>query len=204
MVGRATALVGKGCVMEPLTNAELHAGLDHVLASPHDDGDVALVVARPGVGERVVLEKGALDPDVGLVGDSWISRFSRHTPDGSPNPVAQLTLMNSRIAALVAQSEDRWPLAGDQLYVDLELGYDNIPPGTQLEVGTAVVEISDEPHTGCAKFAERFGIDAARFVNSPVGREHNLRGVNARVITGGLVRPGDHVRKVIDVSRHNI
>ncbi len=111
---------------------------------------------------------------VGLVGDSWIDRFSRHTPDGSPNPVMQLTLMNARAAALVAQTVDRWPLAGDQLYVDLELGYDNLPAGTQLQVGTAVVEITEEPHTGCAKFAERFGMDAVRLVNSPVGREHNL------------------------------
>ena len=184
--------------MEPLTRAELDAGLDHVLASPLDDGAVELVVARPEVGERVVLEKGELDPDVGLVGDSWTDRFSRHTPDGSPNPVMQVTIMNARAAALVAQTPDRWPLAGDQLYVDLELGYDNLPAGTQLEVGTAVVEITDEPHTGCAKFAERFGMDAVRFVNSPAGREHNLRGVNARVIIGGVVRPGDRVRKVAD------
>jgi MOSC domain-containing protein YiiM len=108
----------------------------------------------------------------------------------------QLTLMNARAAALVAQAEGRWPLAGDQLYVDLELGYDNVPAGTQLEVGTAVVEITDEPHTGCAKFAERFGMDAVRFVNSPIGRAHNLRGINARVITGGVVRPGDAIRKI--------
>ena len=129
-----------------------------------------------------MLEKAELDPHVGMVGDSWIERFSRHTPDGSPNPVVQLTLMNARVAEVVARSVDRWPLAGDQLYVDLELGYHNIPAGTRLDVGTAIVEITDEPHTGCAKFAERFGTDAARFVNSPVGREHNLRGVNARVI----------------------
>jgi len=110
----------------------------------------------------------------------------------------QLTLMNARAAALVARTVDRIPLAGDQLYVDLELGYGNLPAGTQLAVGTAVVEITEEPHTGCAKFAERFGTDAARFVNSPVGREHNLRGVNARVITSGVVRPGDRVRKIVD------
>ena len=104
--------------------------------------------------------------------------------------------MNARAAALVAQTEDRWPLAGDQLYVDLELGYDNLPAGTQLELGTAVVEITAEPHTGCAKFADRFGMDAVRFVNSPVGREHNLRGINARVVSAGVVRPGDAVRKI--------
>jgi MOSC domain-containing protein YiiM len=184
--------------MEPLTRAQLDAGLHHVLASPLDDGSVELIVARPAAGERVVLEKSELDPDAGLVGDSWVDRFSRHTPDGSPHPAMQLTLMNARAAALIAQSVGRWPLAGDQIYVDLELGYDNVPPGTQLEVGDAVVEITDEPHTGCAKFAERFGMDAVRFVNSPLGRTHNLRGVNARVVTGGVVRPGDTVRKLVD------
>src|SRR6185436_2665591 len=129
----------------------------------------------------------------------WGDRHNRHAPDGSPDLRTQLTLMNARAAALVAQAEDRWPLAGDQLYVDLELGYDNLPAGTQLEVGSAVVEITDEPHTGCAKFAERFGMDAVRFVNSPAGREHNLRGVNARVVNGGVVRPGDRVRKLSDL-----
>jgi len=199
MVRRAAARVGHRVEMEPLTRTELDAGLDHVVASPLDHGVVELLVARPGVGERTVLDEAKLDPVIGLVGDSWIDRFSRHTPDGSPNPVMQLTLMNARAAALVAQTVDRWPLAGDQLYVDLELGYGNIPAGTQLQVGTAVVEITDEPHTGCAKFADRFGMDAVRWVNSPVGREHNLRGVNARVINGGVVRPGDRVRKLSDL-----
>jgi hypothetical protein len=196
MVRRAARRVDQGVVMEPLTRAELETGLEHVLASPLDEGVVEMIVARPGLGTRAVLEKGELDPGIGLVGDSWGDRYNRHAPDGSPDPLRELTLMNARVAALVARSEDRWPLAGDQLYVDLELGYDNLPVGTRLEIGTAVVEITDEPHTGCAKFAERFGMDAGRFVNSPVGREHNLRGINARIVTGGVVRPGDPVRKI--------
>ena len=138
MVRRAPTRVGHRVVMEPRTRAELDAGLDHLLASPLDDGVVELLVARPGVGERTVLDEAKLDPAIGLVGDSWTDRFSRHTPDGSPNPVMQLTLMNARAAALVARTVDRIPLAGDQLYVDLELGYGNLPAGTQLAVGTAV------------------------------------------------------------------
>ena len=197
MVRRAPARVRHRVVMEPMTRAELDDGLDHVLGSPLDHAVVELLVARPAVGERTVLDEAKLDPATGLVGDSWVDRFSRHTPDGLPNPVVQLTLMNARAAALVAQTADRWPLAGDQLFVDLELGYDNLPAGTQLQVGTAVVEITDEPHTGCAKFADRFGTDAVRWVNSSVGRAHNLRGVNARVITGGVVRPGDKVHKLL-------
>ena len=167
--------------------ATLQAGLDEIRRSPTNDGKVELIVRRPAEDERETLTEARLDTTDGLVGDGWLGRGG--------DPAAQITVMNARSAALVAHSRERWPLAGDQLYVDLELGYDNLPAGTQLEVGTAVVEITDEPHTGCAKFAERFGMDAVRFVNSPAGREHNLRGVNARVVTGGVVRPGDRVRK---------
>ena len=87
--------------------------------------------------------------------------------DGSANPDAQLTLMNARVVALVAGERERWPLAGDQLYVDLDLSADNLPPGTRLAVGSAVIEVTPEPHTGCAKFSARFGSEALRFVNSP-------------------------------------
>ena len=173
----------------------LDAGRAHVLASPLDRGVVELVVARPEPGTRAVLGEAVLDPEVGLVGDCWRARGSRHTPDGAASPLMQLTLMNARVIELVAGSRDRWPLAGDQLYVDLELGGENLPPGSRLAVGTAVVEITPQPHTGCAKFTQRFGTDVGRFVNSPEGRAHNFRGINARVVTGGVVRPGDHVEK---------
>ncbi len=183
-------------VVEQPGEAELEAGVDHLLGSPIDAGIVELVVARPGPGTREILAEAVLDPGVGLVGDCWLARGSRHTADGSAHPLMQLTLMNSRVAALVARTPDRWALAGDQLYVDLELGGENLPVGTRLAVGTALVEITAKPHTGCAKFAERFGIDAARFVNSRLGRAHNFRGVNACVVEPGIVRIGDRVVKV--------
>lgn len=183
---------------EMLDRDALEAGLPTILGSPTDEGRVELVTARPTVGERVVLNEAVLDPEVGLVGDSWLERGSRHTPDGAAHPFMQLTIMNARVAARLSGSVDRWPLAGDQLYVDLELGSDNLPPGSQLAVGTAVVEVTDQPHIGCAKFTARYGIDATRFVNSPAGRAHNLRGINARVVTGGVVRPGDIIRKLAD------
>ena len=175
---------------------ELGAGLDEIRRSPAEEGTVELIVRRPAENEREVLEEGTLDLAEGLVGDMWRVRGSRSTPDGSPNPLAQLTLQNARLAALVAGERERWPLAGDQLYVDLDLGVDNLPPGTRLAVGSAVIEITAPPHTGCAKFSARFGSDALRFVNSQAGRELRLRGVNARVVEGGVVRPGDAVRKI--------
>jgi len=175
----------------------LQAGLDDVLRSPGDEGHVELVVRRPAENEREVLGEGTLDPETGLVGDMWSTRPTSSTEDGSPNPDCQLTLMNARAAALVAGDPERRQLAGDQLFVDLDLSVENLPPGTRLEVGSAVVEVTAEPHRGCGKFLKRFGVDALKLVNSEVGREHNLRGVNARVVAGGTVRPGDAVRKAI-------
>lgn len=144
-----------------------------------------MIVRRPGRGEREVVAAAELDADEGLVGDRWAS--------GKRRRANQLTLMNARLAALVAVSVDRWPLAGDQLYVDLDLSEEHLPPGSRLAIGSAVVEISPEPHTGCRLFQERFGRAALEFVNSSEGRRLNLRGVNAWVVTPGTVRVGDAV-----------
>jgi hypothetical protein len=182
--------------MQHRTAEELTVGLDQIRQSPATAGTVELIVRRPVENEREVLDEGMLDLELGLVGDAWKARGSRSTPDGSANPLTQLTLMNARTADLVTGSRERWPLAGDQLYVDLDLSIENLPAGTQLAVGDAVVEITPEPHTGCAKFSARFGTDALKFVNKSPGRELRLRGVNARVVTPGAVRPGDAVKKL--------
>jgi len=181
--------------VEHLDLAALDAGLDEIRGSPSDVGSLDLIVRRPEVEAREVLEEGLLDAREGLVGDCWRARGSGSTPDGSANPKAQLTLANVRAVALVARDPDRRALAGDQLYVDFDLSVENAPPGTRLEIGSAVVEITDLPHTGCRKYLDRFGKDALRWVSSEVGRALNLRGVNATVIVGGTVRRGDAVRK---------
>jgi MOSC domain-containing protein YiiM len=172
-----------------LTRAELEAGLDTIRNSPKDHGTVELIVSRPRPSEREILEHAQLDPGAGLVGDSWASRM----PD--PNPDTQLNVMNARVIALIAPDRARWPLAGDQLFVDLDLGDENLPPGTRIEIGGAVIEVSAEPHLGCGKFVARFGVDAMKFVNSPLGRQLHLRGINARVVRAGAVRVGDLARK---------
>lgn len=182
--------------MRHLTTEELEAGLEHVCQAPKTDGSLELIVRRPAVGQREVLSKGVLDPAEGLVGDSWNVRGSTRTPDGRPHPDMQLNVMSARAAALVSQDTARWPLAGDQLFVDLDLSAENLPPGTRLALGTAVIEVTAEPHTGCGKFVERFGVDAMKFVNSPVGRRLHLRGVNARVVVPGAIAVGDRVTKV--------
>jgi hypothetical protein len=174
---------------EHATAEELLAGLDHIRAAPSDRGTVELIVRRPAVDEREVVEEGELDLVVGLIGDRW------HLGT-SPINDAQLTLMNARAAELIARTRERWPLAGDQLYVDFDLSVDNLPAGTQLAVGKAVVEVTAVPHTGCAKFSARFGTDALKFVNKSPGRELRLRGANARVVTPGPVRAGDTIAKL--------
>jgi MOSC domain-containing protein YiiM len=176
---------------------ELEAGLDEILRSPAAEGTVQLISRRPVEGEREVLEEATLDLTVGLVGDNWSRRGSSRTPDGSANPNTQLTLMNARVIDLVAAGDrERWALAGDQLYVDFDLTAANLPPGTRLELGSAVIEVSAEPHTGCAKFHARFGGPAHRFVNTRAHRGLNLRGINARIVEPGTVRRGDAIRKL--------
>ncbi len=172
------------------------AALDDLRAAPAERGRVDLVVRRPVSGEREVLAEGTLDQLEGLIGDNWSTRGSRLTPDGSAHPGMQLNVINVRLSTLVAGDPERRALAGDQLHVDLDLSEVNLPPGTRLAVGSAVIEVTPEPHRGCAMFVERFGRDAMRFVNSPIGRELRLRGLNAKVVEGGTVRPGDEIRKV--------
>ena len=183
-------------VMRQLTSEELEAGLDTIRQSPADEGVLELIVRRPQAGVREVLQEGALDPVVGLVGDNWRRRSSSRTPNGSPHPDMQLNVMNARVAALVAQHKGRWALAGDQLFIDMDLSEANLPAGTRLSLGSAVIEVTDQPHTGCGKFVERFGLDAMKFVNSTEHKALHLRGINARVVQPGTIRVGDVVKKL--------
>jgi hypothetical protein len=182
--------------MTHLTMSELEAGLGEIARSPKDNGVLEMIVRRPQVGEREILQEGQLDLIDGLVGDSWKSRSSRRTADGTPHPDMQLNVMNSRVVALVSQDKSRWHLAGDQLFVDFDLTEANVPAGTKLAIGSAVIEVTAQPHTGCSKFVERFGVDAMKFVNSAERQDLHLRGVNARVVRPGVVRVGDSITKL--------
>ncbi|HKN83017.1 MAG TPA: hypothetical protein VJW17_06265 [Pyrinomonadaceae bacterium] len=187
--------------MKHLTMDELEAALDHLRDAPKDDGRVHLIVRRPTVNEREVLEEAELDTVLGLIGDSWNVRASSKTPDGSPHPEMQINIMNARVTALVAQDKDRWALAGDQLYIDMDLSKENLPAGSRLAIGSAVLEVSPLPHTGCHKFVSRFGVDAMKFVNSAVGRELCLRGINAKVVQAGVVKVGHTAKKITTNQR---
>lgn len=177
--------------------ATLLAGLEDVRYSPADDGRLELVVRRPALGAREVLESVELTLEEGVAGDTWNQRRSRRTEDGRPHPDMQLNVINSRFSALISGAVDHRALAGDQLHVDLDLSADNLPAGTRLAIGTAIIEVTDQPHTGCAKFTQRFGLDAMRLVNSEVGKGLRLRGLNAKVVRPGTVTTGDTISKVV-------
>jgi MOSC domain-containing protein YiiM len=175
------------------TGAELEAGLDDIRGAPKRNGSLVLIVRRPQTGVREVLAEGELSLEEGLVGDNWRTRGRSTTRDKSANPDAQITVMSSRAVALFAPERDRWALAGDQLYVDLDLSAENLPAGTRLTIGSAVIEVTAVPHTGCKKFVERFGLEAMKLANSSLGRELRLRGINTRVVQPGTFRVGDVV-----------
>jgi hypothetical protein len=168
--------------------------LNQIRASPSSEGQLKLIVRRPTVDAREIVTHGELSETAGLRGDNWGRKATRQT--GMPDPKAQLTLMNARVAAAIAGDRDRWALAGDQLYVDFDLSAANLPPGTRLTIGHTEIEVTDLPHLGCGKFVRRFGVDAQKFIKSPHGRALNCRGVNARVITPGAIQTGDTIRKL--------
>jgi MOSC domain-containing protein YiiM len=171
-----------------LTTAGLEAGLDYIRQSPKDEGTLTYIVVRPERDERVVLQACEMSAEQGVHGDMWQRK-------GMPHIDAQVMLINTRAIALLARTPDRWALAGDQLYVDLDLSEDNLQAGQRLAVGSAILEITSKPHKGCAKFAQRFGKEALEFVNSPQGWQLHLRGICARVVQAGTAKVGDRVVK---------
>jgi hypothetical protein len=177
------------------TTADLDAQLDLIAAAPPDVGTLDLVVCRPAVDERRVLASGELVVGRGLVGDNYVERGNPRMPDGMADPLAELNVMSARALRAVAGADHaRWALAGDQLIVDFDLSEANAPAGTRLQVGSAVIEVTAKPHNGCAKFSERFGVDAARWVNSR--KDLRLRGICAVVVRSGTVAPGDAIAKL--------
>lgn len=179
-----------------LTLVEIEAWMPHVLASPKNNGRLELIVRRPKVNAREVITSATLDIEHGLVGDNWLVRGSSRTDNGLGHPEMQLNLMNARIAELLAGGRERMKLAGDQLFVDLDLSSENLPPGTRLAIGSAEIEVTAIPHLGCKKFVERFGLEAMKFVNSELGRKHSLRGINAKVVVSGSICVGDTAAKL--------
>ena len=171
-----------------LTYADLDAGWQQTEKSPQDMGTVDMIVRRPKPEEREELECATFSPEAGLAGDDWLRR--------SGNPEAQITMMNSRLINLLAGDKTRWSLAGDQLFVDLDISQDNLPPGTRLQIGEVVMEVSPLPHTGCTKFARRFGGAARKWIMSDQGVLERRRGVYTKVIVDGEIRVGDRIQKL--------
>ncbi len=179
-----------------LTRAELQAGLPHILASPADDGTLEAIVVRPATGLRQEPQSCEISSAGGTHGDHWAKGCWLSTDDGEPHPDVQICIMNARCIAHIAGSRDRWALAGDNLFIDMDIRPENLPPGQRLRIGTAVIEITTVKHAGCASFAEHYGLSAVVFVNARKGSALRLSGVYARVVEDGRVTVGDRVVKV--------
>ena len=179
-----------------LNTEELEAGLLEILESPKDEGPLEMIVKRPNVDQREIIEFGEVTQTDGLLGDNWKNKGSSKTKDGSALMDVQLTIMNARCIQLLAQNKNRWSLAGDQLYVDMDLSEENLPIGSKLSIGSSIIEVTAIPHTGCKKFVQRFGKEAVIFVNSEIGIKNHLRGINAKVLKSGKFKTGDLVKKI--------
>jgi MOSC domain-containing protein YiiM len=188
--------IGDTASVEQRESRDFDGHLTAIRQASTDEGRLELIVRRPRVDDRETLEEATLDTTDGLVGDGWASRGSRATHDGSADLEAQLTLISTRVLQAIEPDRERWPLAGDQLYVDFNLSQESLPAGSRLSIGSAIIQVSETPHTGCAKFSARFGSDALRWINSPIGRAHRMRGLNARILQGGAIRTGDVIRRV--------
>lgn len=179
-----------------LSTAEIEQGMAEVLASPTDEGQLTAIFVRPAANERQSLDEAELSQQTGIVGDRWVDDHWQQLPDGSSDPDTQVSIMNSRILSQIAGgSHDAMGLAGDNLIVDFDLSEANLPVGSELQIGEVVIRISEQPHTGCRKFVERYGKAAQEFINGDVGKQHHLRGVLGMIVVDGKIQVGDQVRK---------
>ncbi len=178
---------------DTVSAAEIEAGMAHVAASPKDAGRVEAIFIRPETDEREALQEVRISPEGGVEGDRW-SRSGRE--EKAPDPRSQVSLMNVRVLNLIAPDKERWPMAGDNLIVDLDLDVENLPVGQRLSIGNAVLEVTEVPHPGCKKFLARYGKDAMGYINANERKDLRLRGVFAKVIEPGTVSVGDTIDKV--------
>ena len=175
---------------------ELLESLPYILSAPADEGQVRAIVIRPAAGQRRMLDRVDVSARGGLEGDHWAEGCWLSTEDGAPHPDVQVCIMSARCIEAIAGPEANWAAAGDNLFIDMDLSPENLPPGTRVAIGTVELILTAEPHNGCQSFIDRYGRDACVFVNTGPGKANRLRGIYGRVTRDGTIRRGDVMRKI--------
>ena len=183
-------------IVSPLSLDHLKTFMPHILDAPKDDVALDLVVVRPDRDIRELPKRARVTAKDGVVGDHWITGSGLRNDDGTGLVDAQICMMMSRVIEAIASSQENWPPAGDNLFLDMDLTPSNMPPGTRFSIGTAEFVVTPQPHNGCQKFIDRYGRDACLFVNTGEGRNLRLRGIYSRVTRDGEISPGDRLRKI--------
>jgi len=174
----------------------LEARKPWVLDAPKDNAPVLSLCIRPAEGERRFVERIRFDPQAGVVGDRWRWKAWMHLPDGRPDPRIQVCMLGTRVLQLVRREGSSMIHPGDTVIADMDFSEANLPAGQRLQLGSAVLEVSDVFNTGCAKWQERYGPAALRWINRPGNRALRLRGILARVVAPGEATLNDTLRKL--------
>lgn len=183
-------------VLPPITMAELMAALPDVLAAPKDDAPILQLCFRPGYNQRRFPEALELTRARGIPGERFETAPWARLPDGTGDPRIQVSILPRRVLDLVWRDRDGTPHPGDTVIADLDTTEANLPVGTLLQAGTALLRVSDLFNDGCVKWKVRYGRDAKDWIVQPGHEPLRLRGVLCAVERDGVMRVGDRLRKV--------
>ena len=188
-------------MLQPPRNARfatfelLSARRSWVLDAPKDNAPILTLCVRPAEGERRFVQTMQLDPERGVVGDRWLTKTWMRLSDGRPDPRIQVCIMGSRLLELVRREGADSMYPGDNVIADMDFSEANLPVGQHLQLGTAIIEVSDVFNSACSKWQQRYGADALTWINLPENKPHRLRGILARVVRAGEVHLTDSIRK---------
>jgi len=176
------------------TKEDLMAALPHVLAAPRDTGPVSMLCLRPAIGQRTFPDRITMTRNQGIPGERWLTTPWLRLPDGAPEPAIQVSILPVRVMNLVWRDRTATPHPGDPIVADLDMSEANLPEGTLLQAGSAVLRVSSVWNDACVKWKVRYGVAAKDWIVAPGHKELRLRGVLCSVETDGEFCLGDVIR----------